>query len=114
VNGTYSGTLKSSVFGADVVTLTITQNADFSLNIAGTSVEDGVTTVFGPVANLPASTPAAVVTGATVSWGGAATNINGSQTFRFNGHLNPAATQLTVTIFEVGPGETVSGTLMKQ
>src|ERR1700722_1954540 len=40
VNGTYSGTLTSSLFGADVVSFVIAQNSDFSLNISGTSVEN--------------------------------------------------------------------------
>jgi hypothetical protein len=115
VNGTYMGTLTSSAFGADVVTLTITQNADFSLNIAGTSVENGVTTVFAsPATALPGGSPAAAVTGAMVGWGGTATNVNESQNFSFRGHLNAAATQLSVTLFQVGPTETVSGTLTKQ
>lgn len=114
VNGTFTGTLQSSAFGADVVTFTITQNADFSLNIAGTSVENGVTTMFASAMGLPENLPAAVVTGATVGWGGTATNVNGSQNFQFNGHLNPTATQLTATFFQVGPGEMVTGTLTRQ
>jgi hypothetical protein len=113
-NGTYTGTLHSSLYGADVVTLVITQNADFSLNVSGTSVENGVTTVFASATNLPTGTGAAAVTGATVSWGGAAQNVNGSQSFQFSGHLNPAATQLTATLFQVGPNEWVTGTLTRQ
>jgi hypothetical protein len=114
VNGTYSGKLTSSLFGADMVTFVITQNPDFSLNISGTSVENGVTTMFAslPQAQTPASQGA--VTGASVFWGGTAENVNGSQDFSFSGHLNPTATQLTVTIFQVGPNETVTGTLTRQ
>jgi hypothetical protein len=112
VNGTYSGTLASSLFGADVVTFVITQNSDFSLNISGTSVENGVTTMFASLPQAPA--PQAAVTGANVGWGGTAENVNGSQDFSFSGHLNPMATQLTVTIFQVGPNETVTGTLTRQ
>jgi hypothetical protein len=114
VNGTYSGKLTSSLFGADVVTFVITQNSDFSLNISGTSVENGVTTMFAslPQAQTPASLGA--VTGASVFWGGTAENVNGSQNFSFSGHLNPMATQLTVTIFQVGSNETVTGTLTRQ
>ena len=112
VNGTYSGTLTSSLFGADVVSFVIAQNSDFSLNISGTSVENGVTTMF---ASLPQSpVPQAAVTGAMVGWGGTAENVNGSQNFSFSGHLNPTATQLTVTIFQVGSNETVTGTLTRQ
>jgi hypothetical protein len=112
VNGTYSGTLTSSLFGADVVTFLIMQNSDFSLNISGTSVENGVTTTF---ALLPQSSePQALVTGANVSWFGTAENVNGSQTNSFFGHINPTATKLTVTIFQVGSNETVTGTLTRQ
>jgi hypothetical protein len=113
VSGTYSGTLTSSLFGADVVTFVITQNSNFSLNISGTSVENGVTTTFAllPQSQTPASQGA--VTGASVFWGGTAENVNGSQNFSFSGHLNPAATQLTATIFQVGSNETVTGTLTR-
>jgi hypothetical protein len=111
-NGTYSGKLTSSLFGADVVTFVITQNPDFSLNVSGTSVENGVTTTF---ALLPQSqTSLGAVTGASVFWGGTAENVNGSQSFSFSGHLNPTATQLTATIFQVGPNETVTGALTRQ
>jgi hypothetical protein len=112
VNGTYSGTLTSSLFGADVVTFVIRQNSDFSLNISGTSVENGVTTTFALLPQSPV--PQAVVTGATVGWGGTAENVNGPQNFSFSGHLNPAATQLTVTIFQVGSNETMTGMLTRQ
>jgi len=109
VNGTYSGTVTSSLFGADVVTFTIAQNADFSLNVAGTSSENGVTTMFST--NFPQST---LVTGASVLFGGTAENVNETQNFSFAGHLNPAATQLAITLMTVGPNETVSGTLTRQ
>lgn len=115
-NGTYSGKLTSSLFGADVVTFVITQNPDFSLNISGTSVENGVTTMFAslPLSQVPAAASLGAVTGASVFWGGTAQNVNGSQSFSFSGHLNPTATQLTATLFEVGPNETVTGTLTRQ
>ena len=113
-NGTYIGKLTSSLFGADVVTFVITQNPDFSLNVSGTSVENGVTTMFAlpPQAQTPASLGA--VTGASVFWGGTAENVNGSQNFSFSGHWNPTATQLTATIFQVGSNENVTGTLTRQ
>ncbi len=116
VNGTYSGKLTSSLFGADVVTFVITQNPDFSLNISGTSVENGVTTMFAslPQSQTPAAASLGAVTGASVFWGGTAENVNGSQSFSFSGHLNPTATQLTTTIFNVGSNETVTGTLTRQ
>jgi hypothetical protein len=114
-NGTYSGTLTSSLFGADVVTFVITQNPNFSLNISGTSVENGVTTTFALLPQSPVSSGSkGVVTGATVAWSGSAENVNGSQSFSFSGHLNPTATQLTATIFQVGPNETVTGTLTRR
>ena len=115
-NGTYSGKLTSSLFGADVVTFVITQNPDFSLNISGTSIENGVTTMFAslPQSQVPAAASLGAVTGASVFWGGTAQNVNGSQSFSFSGHLNPTATQLTATLFEVGPNETVTGTLTRQ
>jgi hypothetical protein len=115
VNGTYSGTLTSSLFGADVVTFVITQNSDFSLNISGTSVENGVTTTFASLPQSPVpGIPQALVTGANVGWSGTAENVNGSKNFSFSGHLNATATQLTVTIFQVWPNETVTGTLTRQ
>lgn len=115
VNGTYSGTLTSSSFGADVVTFVIMQNPDFSLNISGTSVENGVTTTFALLPQSPVSQGSqGLVTGATVAWSGSAENVNGSQSFSFSGQLNPTATQLTATIFQVGPHETVTGTLTRQ
>jgi hypothetical protein len=112
VNGTYSGKLTSTLFGADAVTFVITQNSDFSLNISGTSVENGVTTTFALQPQSPV--PQAVVTGANVGWSGTAENVNGSQNFSFSAHLNPTATQLTVTVFQVGSNETVTGTLARQ
>jgi hypothetical protein len=110
VNGTYTGTLNSTAHGADVVTFVITQNPDFSLNMSGTSVENGVSTTI-----VPSTQPLTnIVLGATVYLGGSAKTVNGSDTFSFAGHLNPAATQLTVAIMNFGPNETVSGTLTKQ
>jgi hypothetical protein len=108
VNGTFTGTLDSSLYGADVVTLTITQNSDFSLNVAGTSVENGVTTVLIPAPQN------SVVFGATVAIMGAAKNVNGSQAFSMEGHLNPTSTQLTIATMSFGGTETVTGTLTKQ
>ena len=84
VNGTFTGTLNSNLHGPDVVTITITQNPDFSLNFSGTSVENGVTS------NLIASTNPgdSLVTGAIVYLGGSSMNVNGSQDFSFSAHLN--------------------------
>jgi hypothetical protein len=96
------------------VTFVITQNPDFSLNVSGTSVENGVTTIFALLPQSQSPTSLGAVTGASVFWGGTAENVNGSQSFSFSGHLNPTATQLTATIFQVGPNETVTGTLTRQ
>jgi hypothetical protein len=110
VNGTYTGTLTSSLYGQDVVTFTVTQNADYSLNISGTSVENGISSVI-----VPSTDPLSnMVMGATVYMQGKRTNVNGSDTFYFAGHVNPAATQLTVATMNFGPNETVTGTLTKQ
>jgi hypothetical protein len=109
VNGTYSGTLNSSLSATDLVTFVITQNADFSLNMSGMSVENSVSTTFMPAAQPLSS----AVMGATVYLNGKAMNVNGSNDFTFSGHLNPTATQLTVATMNVG-NETVSGTLTKQ
>jgi hypothetical protein len=110
VNGTYHGTLTSSLHGAEVVTFVISQNADFSLNMSGTSVENGVSTTFvantAPISNI--------VVGATVYLEGSAASANGSNSFAFAWHLNPTATQLTVAMMTLGPSETLSGTLTKQ
>jgi hypothetical protein len=114
VNGIFTGTLNSSLYGPDVVTLTITQNPDFTLNFAGNSVENGVTT------NLISGTTtrANYVIGAFVSLSGSAININGSETFTFNAHLNTNATQMTFAGMDLGMGtaayETVTGSLTKQ
>jgi hypothetical protein len=110
VNGTYSGTLTNSLYGPDVVTFTIAQNADFSLNASGTSVVNGVSTVLVGNPQMLNST----VTGATVSLAGSTQNVNGSNFFGLSGHLNPTATQLTVTLMNLGPTETVTGVLTKQ
>jgi hypothetical protein len=110
VNGTYSGKLQSSLYGADVVTFVITQNADFSLNMSGTSVENGVTSTLAPSTLAETN----VVNGATVYLGGTTENVNGTGNFSFAGHLNPTATQLTITLMSFGPNETVTGTLTRQ
>jgi hypothetical protein len=110
VNGTFTGTLNSNLYGPDVVTLTITQNPDFSLNFSGTSVENGVTT------NLIAGTAtrANYVIGAIVYLNGSASNVNGSETFGFSAHLNTNATQMTLVGMDIGSDESVTGALTKQ
>jgi hypothetical protein len=110
VNGTYSGTLTNSLYGPDVVTFTITQKADFSLNASGTSVVNGMSTVL--VGNPQMLNSA--VTGATVGVAGSTQNVNESNFFGLSGHLNPTATQITVTLMNLGPTETLTGVLTKQ
>jgi hypothetical protein len=110
INGTFTGTLNSSLYGADVVTLSITQNSDFSLNVAGTFTENGVTSIF-----VPSTTPTDnSVTGATVYINGTSKNVNTSQILSLNGHLNPSATQITISFMSVGPDEIITGSLTKQ
>jgi len=46
LNGTFTGTLTSNPFGSDTMTVAFTQNPDFSVNVMGTFVENGVTTTF--------------------------------------------------------------------
>jgi hypothetical protein len=114
VNGTFTGTLNSSLYGPDVVTLTITQNPDFSLKFSGTSVENGVTSDFIASTSLGANR----VIGAIVSLNGSTVNINGSETFGFAAHLNSNATQMTITGMNLGMGtaeyQAVTGSLTKQ
>lgn len=119
VSGTYSGTLTNSLYGRDVVTFTIMQNPDFSLNMSGTSVVNGVSTALvGGSSNS--------VVGGLVFLQGTAQNVNESKYFTFSGHVNPTARQLTVTIMSFNPqplsdGEpspvteqTLTGVLTKQ
>lgn len=51
LNGTFLGTLTSSLYGADVVTVSFTQNPDYTLSVTGTSVENGLTTAFTTLAH---------------------------------------------------------------
>jgi hypothetical protein len=92
------------------VNLRITQNPDFSLNVTGTSVENGVTTAL-----ISSSAPQSnIVSGATTYISGTAQNVNGSEPFVISAHLNPAATQLTITDMNFGATENVTGALTKQ
>ena len=109
-NGTFTGTLDSSLYGADVVTISIKQNSDFSLNVTGTSVANGVTTALVPSGSAQSN----VVFGATVYLTGSAQNGNGSEPFTIAAHLNPEATQLTITTMSFGASENVTGALTKQ
>jgi hypothetical protein len=114
VNGTFTGTLNSNLHGPAVVTLTITQDADFTLNFTGTLVENGVTTKLVPGATARAN----YVIGAFVTVSGSAVNINGSEMFTFTAHSNANATQMTggFGLGNLGAAEfeTVNGSLTKQ
>ncbi len=109
VNGTFTGTLNSNLYGADVVTFSITQNSDFSLNVAGTSTENGVTSTLVP-STVPTDN---IVNGATIYINGTVKNINGSDSLSLTGHLNPNATQITISFMNIGAQETITGSLTK-
>jgi hypothetical protein len=92
------------------VTFSIVQNPDFTLKVSGTVVENGVTSAL-----VPSATPmASSVFGATISIGGLANNINGSNPFDFSGHLNSESTQITITNMDIGPNENFAGALTQQ
>ena len=105
--GPSRGILNSSLHGSAIVTFSITQNPDFTLKVSGTIVENGVTSTLVPT-DVPSNTS---VLGATVNIGGLAININGSNPFGFIGHLNPEATQITITNMSIGTNENVTGAL---
>lgn len=110
INGTFKGILNSSLHGAVVVTLLITQNPDFTLTVSGTSVENGVTSTLVPT-EVPSNDS---VNGATIGINGFANNINGREPFGLGGHLDPNATQITITNMSVGNNENITGALTKQ
>jgi len=110
VNGTFKGTLQSSLHGSAIVTLSIVQNPDFTLTVSGSAVENGITSTL-----VPAAGPlAASVLGGIVSIGGLANNINDSNPFAFSGHLNSGATQITITSMNIGSNEYFTGALTQQ
>jgi len=71
------------------MTVAFTQNPDFSVNVMGTFVENGVTTTF---VNEPGGS---IIVGGSLFFGAKTVNVNGNAAFQALGHLNPAATQLT-------------------
>ena len=112
-NGTFAGTLTSSMYGPDVVTVNISQDANFGITVSGTSLENAVTT------NLSISPAGAMlgvneIVGAQIQAQGTATNLNGSQQFQAIGQLNAAGTQITIIVTELETGEQQKGTLTKQ
>jgi hypothetical protein len=109
INGTFKGILNSSLHGAVVMTLSITQNPDFTLTVSGTFVENGVTSTF-----IPTDVPNDSINGATIAIGDVANNINGSEPFALSGHLDPNATQITITHMSIGINEYITGALTKQ
>ena len=108
LNGTFTGTLTSNPYGSDIMTVTFAQNPDFSVNVLGTFVENGVTTTF---VNMPAAASSLIV-GASLFFGANTVTVNGNSQFSAQGHLNPAGTELTIELN--GPSEAAIGTLTKQ
>jgi len=88
------------------MTVAFRQNPDFTVNVMGTFVENGVTTTF---VNDPGGS---IIVGGSLFFGANTVNVNGNAAFQALGHLNPAATQLT--IFIQAANETAIGTLTKQ
>jgi hypothetical protein len=110
LNGTFTGTLTSYRYGADVVTVTFTEDTnDFSLAATGTYVENGVTTAFSATPSQLSS----LVVGAAVFSSANATNINGNSDINILGHFNRTATELTVLITGGEDGDSATGTLTK-
>jgi hypothetical protein len=110
LNGTFTGTLESNLYGSDVVTFSITQNPDFSLNVTGTSTENGVTSTFA-ASTVPTDNS---VNGGTVYIYGTYNNVNGSEVLNLSGHLNPNATQITIANMNISNNEYVTGSLTKK
>jgi hypothetical protein len=108
LNGTFTGRLTSSANGSIVMTVAFTQNPDFSITMAGTFVENGVTTSFTNT-QVPDSN---LIEGASVSFGADTVNVNGKSQYSGMGHLNPTATQMD--LYFAGPNDTIIGTLTKQ
>ncbi len=109
VSGTFNGIVNGNLHGAGLVTFSITQNPDFTLKVSGTIVENGVTSTIVPT-DVPSNNS---VNGATIYINGLAININGSEPFGLIGHLNPNATQITIT--DMGTSnENFTGALTKQ
>jgi hypothetical protein len=109
LNGTFSGTLSGSG-QPQQVNLQITQDSNFGITASGTSVQPGVTTT---LAISPAASGSySNVIGATIQASGTATNVNGSSAIQVVGHINPAGTQIQVSLG--GQSGTETGTLTKQ
>jgi hypothetical protein len=108
LNGTFTGTLTSSAYGASVMTVDFEQAVAYTVKIAGTFVENGVTTSF---TDMP-GTDSSLISGASLFFGVDAVNVNGKSQFTGLGHMNPTGTQ--IDIYLGGPNETIIGTLTKQ
>lgn len=116
LNGTFAGTLTSTSYGADQVSILITQNSNFDFTVSGTSVEGGETnSISAPLgsSNDGANNYSNVI-GATIGAYGTATNVNGTSNFEAVGHFNPTGTQLTIRTLDTTTGEVNTGTLTKQ
>ncbi|MGB2889929.1 MAG: hypothetical protein WBC04_19715 [Candidatus Acidiferrales bacterium] len=115
LNGTFTGTLTSSIYGPDLVTVSISQDANFDIIASGTATEAGVTTNLSVSPGSGACAGCSNVIGATLTAvNGVATNVNGSSKFQAVGRFNAAATQITIGTLNLSTGEVNTGTLTKQ
>ena len=108
LNGTFTGKLTSNPFGSSVMTVSFTQNGDYSVTMNGTFVENGVTTSFTDDSGPDSSS----IAGASVFFGANTVNVNGKAHYTGLGHMNSAGTQLD--LYFAGPNDTIIGTLTKQ
>ena len=108
LNGTFTGTLTSSTSGASVMTADFEQGVAYTVKIAGTFVENGVTTSF---MDMP-GTDSSLISGASLFFGIDTVNVNGKGQYQGLGHMNPTGTQ--IDIYLAGGNDTIIGTLTKQ
>jgi hypothetical protein len=108
LNGTFRGKLTSSANGASVMTVNFEQSVAYTVKIAGTFVENGVTTSF---TDTP-GTDSSLISGASLFFGVDTVNVNGKSQLTGMGHMNPTGTQ--IDIYLAGPNETIIGTLAKE
>jgi hypothetical protein len=113
LNGTFTGTLNGSN-GADQISIQVSQDGNFGITASGTASQAGLTTTLSvtPAGSVSDNTGGySNVIGATLQGSGTSTNVNGSRTFQFLGHFNPAGTQISIVLFGQA---TETGTLTKQ
>jgi hypothetical protein len=107
LNGTFAGTLSGNSAGTDQITIQVTQDSNFGITATGTSLQAGLTTSL----SISPATGGSNVVGATVQANGTSSNANGNSTFQVFGHINPAGTQIQVSL---GLSGAETGTLTKQ